>query len=376
MAGILALPDAFWLARFIALCVTFHIHQDLTESIRVEDIMLDRLKLWLIVGILSAGLCAIFIGRAPAQNKPSASVTPADYLKWRSQFNNWGRWGANDQRGASNLITAEKSLSAIRLVKNGVVISLAHAVPQKVDSEVPDRSVFHRVTENIGAFNTIDRYEVSYHGLATAHMDAFCHFFLEGKIYNGYSVADNITAQTGCKKDDIMAWRDGVVTRAVLYDIPQLKGVDWIEPGTPITRADLEAWEKKSGVKAGPGDVVMLYVGRWKRRAAKGPYPDAIPGYFADVIPFIKERDIAFVGHDFNIDWAPRPGWGEAQGIPVNPIHQAVLNWMGVGIVENLDLERAVETARRLNRYEFMLTFAPLPVEGGTGSPLNPLAVF
>ena len=338
--------------------------------------MSDRLKLWLIAGILAAGLCAIFIGRAPAQNKPSSSVTPADYLKWRNQFKNWGRWGANDQRGASNLITTEKSLSAIRLVKNGVVISLAHAVPQKVDSEVPDRSVFHRVTENIGAFNTIDRYEVSYHGLATAHMDAFCHFFLEGKIYNGYPVADNITPQTGCKKDDIMAWRDGVVTRAVLYDIPQLKGVDWIEPGTPITRADLEAWEKKSGVKAGPGDVVMLYVGRWKRRAAKGPSPDAIPGYFADVVPFIKERDIAFVGHDFNIDWAPRPGWGDAQGIPVNPIHQAVLNWMGVGIVENLDLERAVETARRLNRYEFMLTFAPLPVEGGTGSPLNPLAIF
>ena len=338
--------------------------------------MSDRLKLWLIAGIVASGLCAIFIGRAPAQNKPSSSVAPADYLKWRNQFKNWGRWGANDQRGASNLITAEKSLSAIRLVKNGVVISLAHAVPQKVDSEVPERSIFHRVTESIGPFNTIDRYEVSYHGLATAHMDAFCHFFLEGKMYNGYPVADNITPQTGCKKDDIMAWRDGVVTRAVLYDIPQLKGVDWIEPGTPITRADLEAWEKKSGVKAGPGDVVMLYVGRWKRRAAKGPSPDAIPGYFADVVPFIKERDIAFVGHDFNIDWAPRPGWGDAQGIPVNPVHQAVLNWMGVGIVENLDLERAVETARRLNRYEFMLTFAPLPVEGGTGSPLNPLAIF
>ena len=61
---------------------------------------------------------------------------------------------------------------------------------------------------------------------------------------------------------------------------------------------------------------------------------------------------------------------------PVNPIHQAVLNWMGVSIVENLDLEKAVETARRLKRYEFMITFAPLPVEGGTGSPLNPLAVF
>jgi hypothetical protein len=49
---------------------------------------------------------------------------------------------------------------------------------------------------------------------------------------------------------------------------------------------------------------------------------------------------------------------------------------MGVNIIENLDLELGVETARRLKRYEFMLAFAPIPVEGGTGSPINPLAVF
>ena len=53
-----------------------------------------------------------------------------------------------------------------------------------------------------------------------------------------------------------------------------------------------------------------------------------------------------------------------------------ILKYIGVNIVENLDLERLVETARRLRRYEFMVTFAPLPVEGGTGSPLNPLAIF
>jgi len=251
--------------------------------------MSDRLKLWSMLAVLAAGLFYIFIERTPAQDKAPSTVTPADYLKWRNEFKTWGRWGADDQRGMSNLITADKSLSAIKLVKNGIVISLAHAVPQKVNPEVPERSVFHRVTENIGPFNTIDRYETSYHGLAVAHMDAFCHFFLEGKMYNGYAVDQNITPQTGCKKDDIMSWHDGVITRAVLYDIPQLKGVDWIEPGTPITRADLEAWEKKAGVKAGPGDVIMLYVGRWKRRAAKGTTPDAIPGYFADVIPMIKD---------------------------------------------------------------------------------------
>jgi kynurenine formamidase len=101
-----------------------------------------------------------------------------------------------------------------------------------------------------------------------------------------------------------------------------------------------------------------------------------VAGYHPDVIPFLKERDVAFIGHDFNIDWSPRPGWGAAEGIPVNPVHQAVLNWLGVSIIENLDLEKAVETARRLKRYEFMISFAPLPVEGGTGSPINPLAIF
>jgi kynurenine formamidase len=312
-------------------------------------------------------------GQGPAT---PATATPADYTRWRGEMKNWGRWGEGDTRGASNLITAAKIQSAARLVKSGIAVSLAHPVPQKPEADVPAASVFKRTTNVVSDTITVDNYQVSYHGLAVAHMDAFCHFVFDGKMFNGYPSKENITNEDGCKKEDIMAWRDGVVTRAVLYDIPQLKGVQWLEPGTPVTRADLEAWEKKTGVKVGPGDVLMLYVGRWKRRAAQGPWAGTVAGFFADTIPLIKQRDIAFVGHDFNIDWAPRPGWGQAEGVPPMPIHQAMLNWLGVGIVENLDLEKLVETARRLNRYEFMLTFAPLPVEGGTGSPINPVAVF
>jgi kynurenine formamidase len=111
-------------------------------------------------------------------------------------------------------------------------------------------------------------------------------------------------------------------------------------------------------------------------RSAMGPMAGKVAGYYIDTIPFFKERDIAFAGHDANIDWSPRPGWGAEQGIPGNPIHQALLVWLGAGIVENLDLEAVVQTARRLKRYEFLMTFAPIPVEGGTGSPVNPLAIF
>jgi kynurenine formamidase len=336
-----------------------------------------NLKLALVVTAFVAAAVGALAQTQPRPVVPGSSVTPADYLRWRDTLKNWGRWGADDQKGTTNLITPQKVVNAAKLVKTGAVISLAHAEPQQVVADTPASAVFHRTTNGtISATNTTDNYQVSYHGLSVAHMDSFCHFFFDDKMFNGYSAKENITPENGCAKDNIMAWRDGIVARAVLYDMPKLKNVDWIEPGTPITRADLEAWEKKSGVKVGPGDILMLYVGRWKRREKMGPWAGQVAGYYIDTIPFIKEREPAFLGHDFNIDWAPRPGWGAADGIPVNPIHQAVLNWMGVNIVENLDLEKAVETARRLNRYEFLITFAPLPVEGGTGSPLNPLAVF
>ena len=96
-------------------------------------------------------------------------------------------------------------------------------------------------------------------------------FFENGQMYNGIPVEGNLNPEEGCKQGSIMNWKDGVTTRAVLYDIAQLQGVEWVDPGEPITRADLEAWEEMSGVRAGPGDVVLLYIGRWKRREEVGP---------------------------------------------------------------------------------------------------------
>jgi len=331
------------------------------------------------VARITLGFGFVFAGLGGWHLAAQAQLAPADtaelraqYAQWRDEFKTWGRWGPGDNKGASNLITAEKVLSATSLVRSGIVVSLAPPVPQVAAADVNEAGLFRRTTLRITDGGTADNYQVSYHGLTVAHMDTWCHFFENGQMYNGIPVEGNLTAEDGCKQGSIMNWRDGVATRAVLYDIAQLKGVEWVDPGVPITRADLEAWEEMAGVKAGPGDVVLLYIGRWKRRAAEGPWRDQVAGYYADTIPWMHERMPAFIGHDFNIDWNPRPGW---EGMP-NPIHIAVLNWMGIGIVECLDLEQAVTTARRLNRYEFLMTFAPLPVEGGTGSPLNPLAIF
>jgi len=334
--------------------------------------------------VMMAGLAGgwqVAQGQAPAPSQTRAAVAPADsaalrahYEQWRKDFKTWGKWApvGQDSKGTSTLVTPQKVQSAMKLTRDGIVVSLAHAEPQAVAADVGAPGIFHRVTNNITEGGTTDTYQVSFHGQTVAHIDTWCHFFENGTMYNGVPVKDNVSAEAGCIKGSVMNWKDGITTRAVLYDIAQLKGADWVDPNTPIMRADLEAWEKKSGVKAGPGDIPLLYIGRWKRRAALGPWTGQVAGYYADTIPWMHERLPAFIGHDFNIDWNPRPGW---EGLR-NPIHVAVLNWMGINIIECLDLEQAAATARRLNRYEFVITFAPLPVEGGTGSPVNPLAIF
>ena len=58
------------------------------------------------------------------------------------------------------------------------------------------------------------------------------------------------------------------------------------------------------------------------------------------------------------------------------PIHTLLIPGMGTNMFDNMDLEALAETAAAENRWEFMLTAAPIPVIGGTGSPLNPIAIF
>ena len=312
--------------------------------------------------------------QSPGGGRP-AMATEEDYRRALKELSNWGRWGADDELGAANLITPAKRKQAAALVKEGVAVSLAHDVMQEKAADAPN--ILERTLDPVTAAGTADtyRYTGSYHGVIHSHLDALdCHMMVDGKGYNGRKMED-ITAAGGCPKGNINALKDGVVTRAILFDATRLPGKataqGWVEPGTPIHRADLETLEKLEHVKVAPGDVILLYTGRWKRRAAMGP-TTAFTGYHADVAYFIKERGVSFIGCDGPNDVDPS-GMPKSVGIP---LHQLALVAMGVGIFDNLDFDRAVEQARRLNRYEFLFSAAPLRIEKGTGSPLNPLAIF
>src|SRR6266699_1319168 len=215
-------------------------------------------------GLVVAGLVGELELRTQGQTAPAAQapVAPSDtaalraqYEKWRTEFKTWGKWAplGQESKGTTSLITPQKVASALKLVRNGIVVSLAHAEPQVAAADVAPAGIFHRVTNTITDGGTTDNYQVSYHGQTVAHIDTWCHFFENGQMYNGVPVQGNLNPEQGCTKGGIMNWKDGITTRAVLYDIAQLKGVDTVDPAMPIRRADLEAWEKKAGVKIGPG---------------------------------------------------------------------------------------------------------------------------
>ncbi len=318
---------------------------------------------------------------AYAQSESRARQTmanEADFRRAMKELSNWGRWGNDDELGAANLITAAKRKQALALAKEGLPVSLAHDIVQETAADAPN--ILQRTLAPVTPAGTADQYTYTgtYHGIVHSHLDSVnCHMMVDGKGYNGRAMED-ITAAGGCPKGNINALKDGIVTRAILFDATLLPGKataqGWLEPGTPIHREDLEALEKLEHVKVSAGDVILLYTGRWKRRAALGAWPreTGFAGYHADVAYFIKERGVSFIAGDGPNDVIPT-------GLPPtapNPLHRLALVAMGVDIFDNLDFERAVEQARRLNRYEFLFTAAPLRIEKGTGSPLNPLAIF
>lgn len=298
-------------------------------------------------------------GRAPRN--------PVEFDEMFQQIKNWGRWGADDRLGSVNLVTDATRKRAVALARTGQSVSLSHDL--LTDKADDNGSPFEHTM--LGG-NNMDNYRVSYHGYAHSHIDALCHILYKDQTYNGYARADENTA-TGCRKLGIDNLKQGIITRGILIDIPRLRGVPYLEPGTAIYSEDVEAWERQAGIRIGPGDAILLRTGRWARREKVGPWAvgQTAAGFHASVAVWLKARGVAFVGGDAAQEVVP----SMVEGLAL-PLHTLLIAGLGVNLLDNQDLERVAETAARLNRWEFMLTIAPLAVRGGTGSPANILATF
>jgi len=307
--------------------------------------------------------------------KPDTSrpvVPAAEYERWQSTLSNWGRWGKEDQLGALNLITPAKRKAAAALVRDGISVSLASNASTQKDLDVPCPAEWAMVSATQGAATDRIAYPCI-HGAGATHIDSLAHIFFKGQMWNGFQATERVTREKGAGFGSVLVMKDGIVTRAVLYDIPRLKGVPYLEPGTRIYPEDLEAWEKKSGAAVGPGDALLLRWGRWARRAKLGAWAidEGAAGFDNSVIPWLKKRDVSLIAWE-TPGYVPQP----PGDLPRLALHNFALTMLGIMLIDRADLEAASAAAAARNRWEFMLTVGPLPIPNGTGSPVNPIGIF
>ena len=320
---------------------------------------------------------------------PQGAPTPEQIVAWMDSLSNWGRWGDDDTLGTLNLITPEKRLAAAGLTTEGRVVSCAWDIrardmpgavtpPQRfmlgtgLDLGTgPDSGRRGQMDEgHAGA--AMEYIGMVFHGLAVTHIDALSHVFWDAQMYNGRP-ANLVTDWLGATTMDVRDLRDGIVTRGVLLDVARARGRNF-EPSEPVMPNDLEAAEEMAGLKVASGDVLLLRTGDGVRRTTdwKNYDPHLQPGFQAACLPWLHERGVAAIGSDIAQDVRPS-GYG---GRLTMPIHTVGIVAMGLWLIDNCNLEQLGETCAELGRWEFQFVLGPLRMEGGTGSPANPLALF
>lgn len=330
-----------------------------------------RRSLWFVV-VASVWVGSAATAQTAAARRP-APVSRDTFNVWMSRLSNAGRWGAQDQLGTLNLITPAKRLAAAQSVREGVAISLASNLVAGPDSNAIRPMGFGLMIARIDSTMSaaLDSLSLMAHGYAYSHVDALAHFVYRGQMYNGVG-PEQLTPE-GAKKLGIEVMQAGIVTRGVLVDVPQLRGVTYLSNGDAVTSQDLDLWERRTGVRIEAGDVVLIRTGRGARVQATGPWRVAAnaSGPHPSLAAFLRARDVAALGSDVANEVAPSVVPGIA-----NPLHLLTLIALGMPLFDDLDLEAVASEAAVRSRPTFLFVAAPLRVRGGTGSPVNPLAIF
>lgn len=323
--------------------------------------------------------------KTATRSNGAANIPDEETVKgYFKTLSNWGRWGKDDELGTLNFISPAKRLEATALVRDGVSVSCARPITTERAPDVIS-PFLHYMTgtgERLalqasqpggaqGGGGSGDFYGIAYHGYFITHLDAPCHIFWNGKMYNDRS--PSLVTPQGAKACSIEPVHDGVVTRGVLLDIPRLRNVKWLEPGDHIYPEDLEAAERACDVRAKEGDALLIRTGHWKRRTELGAWPLAQgnAGLHGSCLPWLHQRRVAMLGSDTVQDSIP-------SGYPAmrQPIHQIGIPAMGLWLMDNGNFEDLAAGCERRNRWVFMFVLSPLRVVNGTGSPANPLAIF
>jgi kynurenine formamidase len=295
------------------------------------------------------------------------------------RISNWGRWGAEDQRGTLNHITAERIVEASRCVRTGKVFELS--IPLGADGPQSGAggrcNPLHFMTVmptddlNLGGVNISDDF-ISMPLQSATQWDSLAHVGYDDLFYNNVSV-HSVMALGGASRNAINNALPGIVGRGVLVDVARARGVEWMQAGEVIEPDELDAVLAAQGVAVSPGDILAVRTG-WRRKALVDGWGDWMagnPGLGLACAEWLHDKEIAAVVSDnWCIEVQP-----SAEGTGILPLHCVLIRDLGMMLAEILDLEDLSEDCASDGVWEFFLAAPPLRVVGGVGSPVSPLAM-
>jgi kynurenine formamidase len=218
--------------------------------------------------------------------------------------------------------------------------------------------------EGVGA--TWDWLGIAWHGYSVTHLDAHSHVLWNQKLYGGRDGA-SVTARRGARWGSIETAGSGIAGRGVLLDLAAFRG-EAVAPGEAVSVEELRRCAATESIDLRSGDLLLVRFGR--EAAHSGSKSASMPGLNVDCLPWLYESEIALLGTDFAADSVP------SQNVHCRvPIHAVGIVAMGLWILDNLDLSALSEACIDRGRWGFLFTVAPLKITGGTGSPVNPVAL-
>jgi kynurenine formamidase len=301
------------------------------------------------------------------------------------KYCNWGKWGPDDQLGTVNYVTKDDVARASKLVRDGRVFSLA--IP--FGDSGPQSGGFRRFNPMMfmlrdgagAALGTMgtppgiggadDIIMLATHG--ATHWDALSHIFFDAKMWNGYPATD--VNSWGAKRNDIANYKDKIVGRGVLLDLPRSLEVDWCEPGLAITDKHLTACAASQGVEIRRGDFLLIRTGQINQCRTRGSWGDYAggdsPGLAFDTLDWLQKSEIAGLATD---TWGVEVRPNEFPFVN-QPWHRIAVPQLGLLVGEMFDFEALAADSAKDHRYEFFFMGEPLPVTGSVGGPVNPIAI-
>jgi len=293
-----------------------------------------------------------------------------------SRPNNWGRWGPDDEKGAPNLLVDRVIRAAASLIKRGIVYPLGLTLDRDRLPVSPSRvPIVHLMSLDGGDFaagvklphdaRAADDYIIMPTHSGT-HIDALAHVWTGDELYNGHSA--NYVRSYGATRCGIDKMGP-LVGRGVLLDVAAAKGVSVLDSGYEISAQDLDDCAQSQGVRVGEGDIVLIRTGWLTARVGNLElFHSNQPGIGLEAAHWLAARDVVAVGADNSSVEAM--SWNGRRTTP-NVVHQTLIREFGVPLIELMALDGPAQDGV----HEFLLIVAPLPIKGGVGSPVNPVAI-